>query len=55
MPSDTRPPQKVPTHFSSEQQAAAKLEEEIWDNEGGHVVASEWRVVAVPEPKCPTP
>jgi hypothetical protein len=40
MPSDPPPPNTVSSLFRSAQQAATKLEEEIWDSEGGHVMAS---------------
>ena len=53
MPSDPPPPNNVSTLFRSAQQAATKLEEEIWDNEGGHVMASGWRVVRSPRAELP--
>ena len=53
MPSDPPPPSNVSTLFRSAQQAAARLEEEIWDNEGGHVMASGWRVVRSPRAEMP--
>jgi hypothetical protein len=53
MRSDPPPPSNVPTLFRSAQQAATKLEEEIWDDEGGHVMASAWRVVRSPRAEMP--
>ena len=52
MPSDP-PPTNVSTLFRAAQQAAVRLEEEIWDNEGGHVMASGWRVVRSPAAEMP--
>lgn len=52
MPSDS--PHKTVTPFvSAAEQAAMKLEEEIWDNEGGHVTATAWRVIRSPGAKLP--
>ena len=47
------PPTNVTTLFRAAQQAAVRLEEEIWDNEGGHVMASGWRVVRSPAAEMP--
>ena len=53
MPSDPPPPSNVTALFRSAQQAATRLEEEIWDDEGGHVMASAWRVVRSPSAEMP--
>lgn len=45
MPSDTSLERKPGRLRSAAEGAALRLEEEIWDNDGGHVKATGWRVI----------